>query len=76
MYKFGQEIIPVLSGTIWPVQVAQYDRYIHLFLGFLLFLFSLILILRQISIQNVDSQHSILSLTLAANVSPSKNHRV
>ena len=32
MYKFGQEITPVLSGTIWPVQVAQYDRYIHSFL--------------------------------------------
>jgi hypothetical protein len=30
MYKFGQEITPVLSGTTWPVQVAQYDRYIHL----------------------------------------------
>ena len=29
MYKFGQEITPVLSGTTWPVQVAQYDRYIH-----------------------------------------------
>ena len=29
MYKFGQEIIPVLSGTTWPVQVAQYDRYIQ-----------------------------------------------
>lgn len=30
MYKFGQEITPVLSGTTWPVQVAQYDRYIQL----------------------------------------------
>ena len=29
MYKFGQEITPVLSGTTWPVQVAQYDRYIQ-----------------------------------------------
>ena len=29
MYKFGQETTPVLSGTTWPVQVAQYDRYIH-----------------------------------------------
>jgi len=30
MYKFGLEITSVLTGTIWPVQVAQYDRYIHL----------------------------------------------
>ena len=29
MCKFGLEIIPVLSGTTWPVQVAQYDRYIQ-----------------------------------------------
>ena len=32
MYKFGQEITPVLSGTTWPVQVAQYDRYIQLYI--------------------------------------------
>ena len=30
MYKFGLEITSVLSGTTWPVQVAQYDRHIQL----------------------------------------------
>jgi hypothetical protein len=34
------------------------------------FFFLWILMLRQILIQNVDSQHSILSLTLAANGKP------
>jgi len=29
MCKFGLEITSVLSGTTCPVQVAQYDRYIH-----------------------------------------------
>lgn len=30
MYKFGQEIIAENSGTICPVWVAQYGRYIQL----------------------------------------------
>ena len=30
MYKFGQEIIAADSGTICPVWVAQYGRYIHI----------------------------------------------
>lgn len=29
MFNFGLEITSVLSGTICPVQVAQYDRYIQ-----------------------------------------------
>jgi len=29
MYKFGQEIIAIFSGTTCPVWVAQYDRYIQ-----------------------------------------------
>ena len=29
MCKFGLEITSVFSGTICPVQVAQYARYIH-----------------------------------------------
>ena len=33
MYKFGQEIIAADSGTICPVWVAQYGRYIQAGLG-------------------------------------------
>ena len=82
-FSFSQWEFQILNGwwiffqfnsvfRTWKTNLSTFN----LFLGFLLFFYVLYILMElQISIQNVDSQHSVLSLTLAANVEYMKSCR-